>query len=806
LLLEPTRRKMKKTQSSTIQRLVIFHKGFACRDESAILEELSDYILYYYNVKYHISSGLSSNTCNRDLWSSVIGENNAVNDLLEEKAEILREAIQFTGMCETFQGFTENVGSSSLIAENANKKSKDETKRHAVDEVHLSNSTLIFIPLENQCFAVAEVYRRASKEHCNFVVNNPCSFCNNKNLTNLDKNESIELSATRESPIHHPLCTNSNSFVALGGDSQSIGETIKKCHILFCLVTGKGGILHRIGRSQNQFDDRDKSPNVQKMLKIIDLRKKLRKTRAKLDSLLPETLHSNDLNGDKEGKVLDLQKLLNRKSELECTISDSIPNLPISILRKELQFHYDNVLRYLLFPAACDKKRSTSEYEKRASNDLDGGGGLIPSKHAEIDITGNLVIGRLMDDMITQFHSEGLVAMSSFYKGKLLWTRTRNKDEGLACSAKYEKTFLFREEILLLYKYIINNRGSKMINDATKSKSILNKAMDASLFSLPAGFINTSEHINSTKAAKSLMQASFNPYSGYLAPSMGQSNRTHDCITLENDSFIWLLDVNTLFDDNGDRIGFISDYSNDHLARKQQGYITEYKAIVYQCRSFYFILYFEVEALLHLIETKATTLTPWKVASLIDNEDTSESSTQEDGPSISLFSQMSECIHKKIDAYEEKRLLQYQRHQHEYIIKNMNKYGGEEGLDIIFRDNCEHNVAIYTRNINLKENMNQFQSLSWNHNDYPRFLSSTLSHNVILALDETFSEIKTTETDFENMAFPVRELCTFLPQKWVYGVSQNQKELVIIFDATRFATFADVQKAACRVRNRILTY
>ncbi|KAL7492672.1 hypothetical protein ACHAWT_002417 [Skeletonema menzelii] len=47
------------------------------------------------------------------------------------------------------------------------------------------------------------------------------------------------------------------------------------------------------------------------------------------------------------------------------------------------------------------------------------------------------------------------------------------------------------------------------------------------------------------------------------------------------------------------------------------------------------------------------------------------------------------------------------------------------------------------------------------------------------------------------------ELCTFLPQGWVYCHAHGDQELYILLDTSKFVTIADVQKAVVRVRERI---
>ena len=47
------------------------------------------------------------------------------------------------------------------------------------------------------------------------------------------------------------------------------------------------------------------------------------------------------------------------------------------------------------------------------------------------------------------------------------------------------------------------------------------------------------------------------------------------------------------------------------------------------------------------------------------------------------------------------------------------------------------------------------------------------------------------------------EMCTFLPQGWVYCRASGGVELYVLLDTCKFVTINDVQKAVTRVRERI---
>jgi hypothetical protein len=64
---------------------------------------------------------------------------------------------------------------------------------------------------------------------------------------------------------------------------------------------------------------------------------------------------------------------------------------------------------------------------------------------------------------------------------------------------------------------------------------------------------------------------------------------------------------------------------------------------------------------------------------------------------------------------------------------------------------------------------------------------------------------KANSTD-DNSGSKTIELCTFLPQGWVYCHANEDQELYILLDTSKFVTIADVQKAVVKVRDRITSW
>ena len=81
-----------------------------------------------------------------------------------------------------------------------------------------------------------------------------------------------------------------------------------------------------------------------------------------------------------------------------------------------------------------------------------------------------------------------------------------------------------------------------------------------------------------------------------------------------------------------------------------------------------------------------------------------------------------------------------------------------------------------------------------------------LSHrrNVLsLTMNDAVSQEYTSTKDSSSSSIEAIELCTFLPQGWVYCHANGEQELYILLDTSKFVTIADVQKAVVRVRERI---
>jgi hypothetical protein len=141
-------------------------------------------------------------------------------------------------------------------------------------------------------------------------------------------------------------------------------------------------------------------------------------------------------------------------------------------------------------------------------------------------------------------------------------------------------------------------------------------------------------------------------------------------------------------------------------------------------------------------------------------------------------------------------------------------FAGEEGADIVFVDRLQGRLALYSRyNTScgslddgegvdvVGENGQVFALCDHKDFDCRHILASHLPLDIILALDDMMKEvIRSNQRQKFAESSRVIELCTFLPQGWVYARAHQHREMYCVFDPNLFVTLADVHKAAIGYR------
>jgi len=158
-------------------------------------------------------------------------------------------------------------------------------------------------------------------------------------------------------------------------------------------------------------------------------------------------------------------------------------------------------------------------------------------------------------------------------------------------------------------------------------------------------------------------------------------------------------------------------------------------------------------------------------------------------------------------------------------------YEGEPGSNVVYVDRLANKVVLFssggdhadkardpnngpvdngtvvTRGNEIDFGMRQcreFLMSSDDDLDCRHLLASRLPLDIVLALDEMMKEVRQSSSRQKaEGGSRVVELCTFLPQGWVFCRAHEHRELFGVFDPNVYVTLADVQKATMRIRREL---
>ena len=720
-MLRPSNRRpsdLTKQNDTFVERLLIFYPELPtiCEgtiDESSSLEELTEHILYFHD-------GKSSN------WDGADACQYATED-----------AVKFAGLCAAMYTFP-----SAFSEEN------DDRSR----EIHFGNSTLVFCPLE--------------------------------------KNEEI-------------LCVVQVSK----GNPLAIRSSIQRSHDIFCLLRG-GGILPRLKSKEHLPDN-----NLKKSSGFVSFFDQSQSQRSSFsdDSMPAEisvvlsferdslsrvfTLSDECLEDDGcvyagmkslyrlrkmvRKKKLAVSKLsgileLKRKAieeELEETIQklDSLCLvLPISSLRRELKAHYDEYLaqtslsnRCLLAmvprPVGIDVSINTAGPSAAAKTQL---------RHAIRSLLKHTSQSSELDD-------PQLVAISSFYRGNLLYTQSlqdlKEDSANIAISnqsasqiMRYMTYFEQRMQLqpskrlplLLMMRVTSLKRLQQNVQDSLQQLNLPSHkkttteqelvAFGKYLSSPPLSMLNIADELSEVSDA--VLGNVWTP-TFYVLVGTQHVPAQVAFYTLNDYTFLVYLDAGEL------------DMSPDTLQLSSNSFYGNY------------------------FSDKALPSTP-------TSDTGKEDEAEEQLPVAQLLANvslhLSVCVNDAEAAAETPRSLSQ-----------------EKGVDIIFVNRLQEDVVfllskndrlgrlgkvIRQRNMDRDDNDDGLLAA-----DLRRQLLTRLTIDAMDALDDMMNEI-------HNKANTAIELCTYLPHGWVWAASSGVRELYLLFDLIEHSTIKDVQQTAERIR------
>lgn len=185
--------------------------------EDASLEEHGEFILYYYDHSLHYSrdgvrpvSSISKEVCQIQEGD----ESNTINCTSSEgnppSDHATEDAVRFAGICRALRSLPQALQPQNILSDGSNRCTSTEDEVSDADVVHLTDSTLVFVPLElgGDIIAIAQIPRA------------------NRTLDH------------------------SQRHIGFGADPSSMTKSIRRIHAVFSMMFG-GGIHRRLLRTKH---------------------------------------------------------------------------------------------------------------------------------------------------------------------------------------------------------------------------------------------------------------------------------------------------------------------------------------------------------------------------------------------------------------------------------------------------------------------------------------------------------------------------------------------------------------------------
>lgn len=743
------------------ERLLICHYQLVERcingglDEGASLEELSEEILYY-----HVDT--------------VVG-GRRMNAVAQEPGETSQhatsDAVQFAGLCSALLSLPSalNVGSDEPAEDD------DETKH-----VHLDTCTLVFVPLESQyhkgIMAIAQVERSASP----LAVRKSIEQCH-------------ERFCLLRGGIHYHL---SQEFSSLNSAMDAVEKSRQRNPVQSVIMN----LLQ-----QNKQHDQQPTELYPGMKDFYALRKQIRRQRRELSRL----------NHDDENQQ-ERQELIASIAALDDRIQSLAVTLPITSLRKLLKTHYeeyiadiglasietgmlhkclvDNVPAPIVKPTEPLMRQNvhklptstvTESLEKEIRN-------LLETSVQNVDANDPVVVG-----------------ICAFFNGQYMFYEQTSADDDMPLLVSPQTAHLLMEYMSCYRAKVSLHAQQHSGHQSTKTPprrigSGLRRLLSASL--IDEDTIVTVDADESSIIHYEDDQAQF-----LVPPPLSMLNVSDQVIQVELPSHgkAWTPQVYLP----------MMDASKDNESVSAE--TLEANLVLLDVGDYSFLLFVKPGTPTNASadQRNATAASPQSV-SLESNEEATPdenriSSEQGLGmassaiitiPTYSRLLEMAathlvNAVSTTHDLEQEDTSEDGNKHEHESHL-------AESGQHVAFVDRSTRRIVLFSDGQRHKKassggsmsSTRSVQSLVDGATgiDCRHILASHLPPNAVAAFDDLMNQVHERTNCPDNEA--VLELCTYMREGWAYAHAQDQKELYIFFDASKFVTVSDVTKAAERVR------
>lgn len=731
---------------SAFQRLMIIHQQLPelCidggLDEGASIEELSEQILYY-----------------RDALREI---NHVTTE--ERERHATSEAVRFAGLCSALLSLPSAMAGNGL--------SDNETR-----EVHLSKATLVFVPLEakySQIVAVAQVHR-----------SNPASSC--------------------------------DSDVQGSGSPLAIRTFVEKCHELFCLL--RGSIHETLAAPQWCTPENDPHNNNETrtekatngglqsctypgMDQLYNLRKQLRR-------LKWEASRSLDPVPQEVGSTTTLI------ASLEKSIRSLAERLPIYFLRMQLRTHYDEYLANAGLLAS-----STGVLHRCLVEN-------VPVPIAEPTVTlaqhspmawpspvAVLKLGKAVQNLLDNAARNRvsreplLVGISSFFKGNLIFSHK--------CPDQRERYPLEMSPLVspptacMLMEFMASYRRKILLHSmhhsglqTTKAPSSPRRMNSGFRRFLSGSFVDEDTIIDTGDVTANERK----PGAGrFLSPPpLSMLNVSDKVLQVDVPAYgsVWTPLINLPSErPRGNSISLATNLA------------------LFDVSEYSFLLNLRPgESLLSEAETG-----PLKSFSLaFDAYDGGPTNSSMEGVSMASSAVITDQVYSQLLQTLAVDLANAANGAHDCDGASMDQKdeNAEAGQCVVFVDRIAHRLVLLSdedvrkgqslgdkKAISAKQlgNSTQYDFVSseaLSGIDCRHLLVSSLPPDVVSAFDDVMSDVHSQKSTGKEKA--ALQICTYMPQGWVYAHAHNDQELYIFFNASKFVTVSDVEHAADRVRTKL---
>jgi hypothetical protein len=828
------RPKDKTVEAHAPQQKVRRRNPQAVLSEDASLEEHGEFILYYYNHSTHANRGKEEeneskggNSSGRRSRSSSYASFSDVYVHVNED-HCTEEAVKFAGVVRALRSLP--------LALHPQSSTVDNSESEETEVVHLSDSMLVFVPLELNGDVVAVVQIPRADNHRQMQPNNP----------------------------NH---SSRRSNMGYGADPNAIRDAVRYCHALFSMLYG-GGIHRRLlqtkhlEKSDDWYSEEGDSSSDVLMPNSTELSPGRRTSycygnavvKELFDGLSERRASSSDasLSGSKKlsasydratsycyGGMKELFELrckdrkynnsthdesepMSRKSWKRRTSFDSIEDmadqmdqiacqdridrlmkiLPISSVRNDVKAHYDDWLAKMQGMCAV----------------IEGGVGrsiveMVPTLNCENSVRGQhlpvalapfvrLAAAEFMqslldEELCTKSSNFQLVGVSFFHQSSYMMSR-------FLSSSGVNDSMLPPETVCMIAQYLKSQQRNDSRHNPKphlpaaslqdEKATPAYKPLDRWLSNISVGMSKNDITMNGHSANHDSCATT-----GFISPPGQGINPAADSI------FIWDLKYEAWLP----RL-FISQMVDENHVIKPKTPVTLFAHGDYSFLLFFSGVYSDEKSASELLSSVESRISGFcdDCSANVRNPLTAPATTNpfagEPGMDIIFVNR------------EDNTFLLSSQHElssndfHRKTNATSHNGKGIFGLGFI-KETCERENEMSS----LSKSSTYTSMLDCRHK-----LAAYLPLDVMLAFDDMFNEIgrlnsrknilevndlDSDENQGENTSSRNRsvELCTYLPQGWVYGRAEMNCELYVLLDTRRFVTISDVTKAVTRVREKI---